>query len=227
MWTFDLLDRIGLLKKYQVMFDAIGNPDKVDIYKREGEIVASISYGVRAFEGVAPGFRPLIGSKDIVRMVRELRGRLSETHTEALRIVNNIESDGTEWRSLSYTYSNYITELDEQRRVFGSIKYRDPKTHQIKGELDPFSPDYLCFFIEVHHALLDSANKHRNALFYTHFIIEEYLRSFSINGPATRPISITPDLLDGRSLRYSTSVPKEVSEWMFRNYGFTANRNLV
>jgi hypothetical protein len=111
LWTFDLLDKIGLLAKYREMFDAIGNPEKIDIFKREGEAVASISYGVRAFQGVAPGFRPLIGAKDIVRIVREMRGRLSEIHTDALRIVNNLESDGTEWRSLGYTYSNYLTEF--------------------------------------------------------------------------------------------------------------------
>lgn len=227
LWTFELLDRIGLLSKYKEMFDAIGNPEKIDIFKREGEIVASIAFGVRAFQGVAPGFRPIIGSKDIVRMVRDLRGRLSDRHTDALRIVNNLDSDGTEWRSLGYTYSNYLTELDEQRRVFGCIKFRDPKTRRVVSELDPQSPDYLCFFIEVHHALLDSANKHRNALFYTHFIIEEYLRGIGSEGTTTKPIAITASLLDGAKLRHSNSVPKEVSEWMFRNYGFTANRNLV
>jgi hypothetical protein len=97
----------------------------------------------------------------------------------------------------------------------------------VVGELDPGSPDYLSFFIETHHALLDSANKHRNALFYAHFIIEEYLRGVGSEGAHTRLIAITPSLLDGTRLRHSASVPKEVSEWMFRNYGFTANRNLV
>ncbi len=226
LWTFDLLDRIGLIKKYEEMFDAIGNPEKLDIFRREGEAVASISYGVRAFEGVAPGFKALIGARQIVGIVQEMRGRLAERHTDALHIMNNLESNGTEWRSLGYTFSNYITELDEQRRTYGSIKYRDPKTKRVSGELDPFSPDYLCFFIEAHHALLDSANKHRNALFYIHFLIEEYLRAVS-KTPNVKPISIKLGLLDGASLRYSSAVPNEVSEWMFRNYSFTANRNLV
>lgn len=228
MWTFDLIDRIGLFHKYHQMFDATGNPEKVDIFRREGEAVASISYGVRAFEGIAPGFRPLIGAKDIVRMIREMRGgRLSEVHTDALRIINNLESDGTEWKSLAYTFSNYITELDEQRRVYGCIKYRDPSTHRVVGELDPYSPDYLSFFVEAHHALLDSANKHRNALFFTHFVIEEYLRNVATTRTPGSPISITPALLDGTRLRHSSSVPTEVSGWMFRNYGFTANRNAL
>lgn len=226
LWTFDLLDRIGLIRKYEEMFDAIGNPEKLDIFRREGEAVASISYGVRAFEGVAPGFKALIGARQIVGFVQDMRGRLAERHTGALQIINNLESNGTEWRSLGYTFSNYITELDEQRRTYGSIKYRDPKTKRTTGELDPFSADYLCFFIEAHHALLDSANKHRNALFYIHFLIEEYLRAVS-KTPDVKPISVTLALLDGISLRYSNAVPNEVSEWMFRNYSFTANRNLV
>jgi hypothetical protein len=165
----------------KVPTNAMGHPEKLDIFRREGEAVASISYGVRAFEGVAAGFRPLIGSKDIVKMVREMRGQLSERHTNALRIINNLESDGMEWRSLGYTFSNYITELDEQRKAYGSIKYRDPKTRRVTEELSPLSPDYLCFFIETHHALLDSTNKHRNALFYVHFLIEEYLRGVSVS----------------------------------------------
>jgi predicted kinase len=227
LWAFDLLDKIGLFAKYEEMLSAIGNPERVDIYRREGEAIASIAYGVRAFQGVAPGFRPLVGSKDIVRMVREMRGSLNETHTDALRIVNNLESDGTEWRSLGYTYSNYLTELDEQRRTHGRIKFRDPNSRRIIGELDPTSADYLCFFIEAHHALLESKNKHRNALFYTHFILEEYLRSIGPEGTQAKLVAITPGLLDGTRLKHSSVVPKDVSEWMFRNYGFTASRNQV
>jgi hypothetical protein len=155
-----------------------------------------------------------------------MRGMLDERHTEALRIVNNLESDGPEWRSLGFTYSNYVTELNEQRRLFGRIKYRDAKTQRIIGELDPASPDYLCFFIEAHHALLKSSNKHRNALFFTHFIIEEYLRQVTGKG-RPKVVAITPHLMDGSRLRNSQVVPSPVSEWMFRNYGFTANRNMI
>jgi hypothetical protein len=99
VWLFELFDKVGLIKKYEELFDAIGNPEKLDIFRREGEAVASISYGVRAFEGVAPGFKALIGSKEIVRIVRDMRGRPDERHTDALRIVNNLESNGTEWRT--------------------------------------------------------------------------------------------------------------------------------
>lgn len=223
LWTFDLLDRIGILKKYAQMFNSIGNPEKTDLFRREGEAVASISFGVRAFAGVAPGFRSLMGTEDIVRMVHEMHSQLSDRHTDALTIVNNLASNGFEWRSLGYTYSNYITELDEQRKTYGSIKYRDPTTNRIEGRLDPGSADYLCFFIETHHALLQNANKHRNSLFCAHYILEEYLRNASATGNRPR-IALTPSLLDGSKFTFDGIVPADVAEWMFRNYAFSANR---
>ena len=228
LWTFDLLDRCQIFERYRSLFDALGLglSCMTDIFKREGEIIASISYGVRAFRGALPGFRSTFSFEDIVRILSQADGGIVGSTKETFRIMSGLSSSSTEAISLAFVYSNYITELDEQRRRFGGIKFRDPKSGQVKGELSPMSLDFLCLFIEVHHQLLRSVNKHRDALFSMHYLLEEYLRSIA-TGTAPKSIHVTPSLLNGDSLRYGELVPPKVSEWMYRNYGFTANRNTV
>lgn len=227
MWTFDFLERQGLFEKYSRLFEAIGNPEKSDIFRREGEIVAAISYAVRAFASIAPGFQSIFNIKAVLKQVREWRGNLNETHTDALRIINNIDSDSLEWRSLGFCFSNYLTELDVQRRTQGTIKYRDPDTHRLLGELDPFSPDYLCFFIEAHHLLLDPRNGHRSALFYTHYLLEEYLRIAASGETVPGELALTPSRLNGEKLHEHDLIPYGVAEWMQRNYWFTVTRSAL
>ena len=229
LWTFALADKIGLFQKYENLFDSIGNPQSTDMFKREGEAIASISFGVRAFRGTSPYFQPVISTKQIIAHLRTLRGDLLPRHTESLHIVNNICSNGPEWKSLAYTFSNYMTELDEQRRKAGAIKIKNVKKGVIEGELDPYSPDYICFFIELHHALLQAKNKHRNALFATHYVLEEYLRHVgSSDHPESVNLAITPSSLDPGTLSYDASlVSKELCTWLFKNYGFSTNRDLL
>jgi hypothetical protein len=130
-----------------------------------------------------------------------------------------------EWRSLSYVFSNYLTELEEQRRKFGRIKQRDNQSGAVIGELDPFGVDYLCFFIEAHNALLTRSNKHRNALFFMHYVMEDYLRK-SFNGEiSSSAVKVTPDIINSKEIGVSKLIPMRVAKWMFHNYGFTANRN--
>ena len=83
----------------------------------------------------------------------------------AYRRIKSLRKGSVEWQSLGFAFSNYITELDEQRRKHGKIKQRDPRTRKIIGELDPLSPDYLSFFIDTHSEIMSSKHKHRDDLF--------------------------------------------------------------
>lgn len=227
MWTFDLCDRLGLFEKYSTMFSEIGDPASSDIYKREGEAVAAVSYAVRAFDAMSPGFQSIVGIKSILRKVRDWRGDLNDTHTEALRIVNNIDSDSLEWRSLGFAFSNYLAELDVQRLKFGAIKRRKSTNQRIYSELDPFSPDYLCFFIELHNALIDPGNGHKQALFSMHYLLEDYLRCFLEDENPPPTLTVLPSDLSGQNLAVSPNVPRNVAEWMRTNSYFSVVRSRV
>jgi len=156
-----------------------------------------------------------------------VEGRLDAIHMDAYRTIKSLKKGSMEWQSLGFTFSNYITELDEQRRKFGTIKQRDNKTRKIIGELDPFDPDYLSFFIETHHQILSSKNKHRNDLFRFHILLEEYLSSYA-NGriPVDQPLTLNLDELRAIDFKHTT-LPHQRIQWKYRNYGFTATRDAI
>lgn len=228
-WTFDVIRKSGLLDRYSSMFASIGNPELTDIYKREGEIVASIAFGVRLFQTLPSAFGPLMRTSDIEEHLDDLfvAGKLEARHLDAYRTVKQLRKGSMEWQSLGFAFSNYITELDEQRRKYGKIKQRDPQTRKVQGELDPLAADYLCFFIDTHHEILLSKNKHLNDLFRFQILMEEYLSGFA-NGsiPADQPMRIKLDEL--QKLDFSkTTLPPQRLAWIRKNYGFTATRSAM
>jgi len=229
VWTFDMLKKTGLLEKFSGLFDSVGNPEMTDIFKREGEMVASIAFGVRYFQTMPSAFGPIIRSSRLEEMLDEyfVEGRLDALNMDAYRTIKSLKKGSMEWQSLGFTFSNYITELDEQRRKFGTIKQRDNKTRKIIGELDPFDPDYLSFFIETHHQILSSKNKHRNDLFRFHILLEEYLSSYANDRiPVDQPLTLKLDELRAIDFNQTTLPPQRI-QWMNRNYGFTATRDAI
>jgi len=228
-WTFDLIRREGIIDRYNSMFTSIGNPEHTDIYKREGEMVASIAFGVRLFQTMPSAFAPILRSSQIETLLDDMfvKGELKDRHMEAYRTLKSLRKGSIEWQSLGFSFSNYITELDEQRRKYGKIKQRDPRTRHITGELDPLSPDFLSFFIDTHHQILLSKNKHLNDLFRFQILMEEYLVSFAKGEvPADETLCVKLDQL--RELDFSkTTLPVQRLTWLRKNYGFTATRSAM
>lgn len=228
-WTFDLIRREGIIDRYNSMFTSIGNPEHTDIYKREGEMVASVAFGVRLFQTMPSAFAPIMRSSQIETHMDDMlvKGELEERHMEAYRTLKGLRKGSIEWQSLGFSFSNYITELDEQRRKYGKIKQRDPRTRHIVGELNPLSADFLSFFIDTHHQILLSKNKHLNDLFRFQILMEEYLVSFAKGEvPENETLCVKLDQL--RDLDFSqTTLPVQRLTWLRKNYGFTATRSAM
>jgi dephospho-CoA kinase len=226
VWLYSLLADKGILAKFGQMFNAIGNPDKFDIYMRESEIVASIGYGVRYYANVEVGFKPKVLIEEIAARLEEFfdTNVLEDRHMDAYRHIRLLAGSPTlrESQSLAYVFSNYLVELDEQRRKHGRINYRN-EDMEIIGELDPWSADFLCFVIETHRLLLDSKNKHRDNLLRAHLILEQHLCSPEAIKDGNS-LTIDGDDLDKFDLS-EISLPPERVMWMARNYGFTAIRD--
>lgn len=228
---FQIAARTGLLSKYANMFESIGNPQHTDIFKREGEVLASIGFGVRYWANLEHGFVPLISAKDLLVKMDALfdKGQLSDRHMEAFKLLRSLvhNDSSREAQSLGFVFSNYIVELDEQRRKYGKIKQKDLVTKRVVGELDPLSADYLSFFIEMHHQLLNSHNKHRDNLLRYHILLEEYLCAIGSGklDPAEELIIRVQDMKD---IDFSqTKLPPGRIQWMTRNYGFSAIRDAI
>ena len=226
-WGFILASEKGLLEKFSAFWDSIGNPAYTDIFRREGEIVASIAFGVRYASTQENGFVPLVNVDSIRKIFEDYfdNGILEERHMAAFRILRSITPNSHEWHSLGFSYSNYIAELDEQRRKHGKIKVRHLQTREVIGELSEVNPDFLSLFVELHHEILSSKNKHRDDLFRFHILFEEYLQAIA-NGD-TRPDQIfNVKVQDLSTYAYDkTTVPPERLRWMAKNYGFTAAKH--
>jgi hypothetical protein len=229
LWTFEVMQKSGILAKYADLFNSIGNPQLTDIFRREGEMVASIAFGVRLHQGMPIGFGPTIRASQIEEMMDRYfaQNQLETRHHDALRIIKNLRKGSHEWASLGFTYSNYVTELNEQRRKFGKIKQRDTRTYETIGELDTKSPDFLGFFIETHHEILNPKNKHRNDLFRCQIVVEEYLREMARGHlPPNTPLTLNLNQLRKEDLT-KTTLPADRLNWMQRNYGFTATKDAL
>jgi hypothetical protein len=229
-WAFNLLDKKGLIRKYAEFFDSIGNPAYTDIFRREGEIVASIGFGVRYGSVQENGFAPLVSAEDIRDIFEGYfnDGSLDERHMHAFRILRKLEANSREANSLGFTYSNYIAELNEQRRKHGKIKVRDLQSREITGELSEVDPDFLSLFVELHHEIVSSDNKHRNDLFRYHILFEEYLQGIAHNAVDAQEQPFNVRIQDMSSYSYDkTTVPTDRLHWMAKNYGFTATKGQV
>lgn len=227
IWFFTKLEEHGVLDKHKSLFTSIGNPHLTNIYKREGEIAASIAFGVRAWSRAGLGFVPNFSLDEIKAIFEQAfdTDSLSAVGISTLRDLRKIclRPKSRNYQCISFVFSNYLAELDEQRRKHGKIKVRNGK-NQLSGELNPWGHEFLSFFIDAMNLILDSHTKHRDTLLRAHISLEEFFASkAALQGQS---LEITPQFLEKMDVT-EISIPPERIEWMSQNYGFTAVRDSI
>jgi hypothetical protein len=227
IWTWELLRKSGVLARHKAFLESIGDPHERELRSREGEIVASISHGVRMFNTLEPGFVPVVRAERIARLLADhaakqgspVRWKQSSEVLEAAMSCDRFprRRPTLESQCLSFVFSNYITELDEQRRKHGAIKRRSSDG---VSELSPFDPDFLSFFVDVLHELMVPKNKHRNTVCRLQLMIEDLLMGLEGTESALNFV-ITLDGIE----RYDPTqsrVPPRRARWIIEHYGFAA-----
>lgn len=144
---------------------------------------------------------------------------LNERAPLPIRRVKN----GVEYASLSFAFSNYLTELDEQRRKHGKIKVFTGD--HIRGELNPFSPAFISLFVEAHRELILPRNKHLDTLTAAHTAVESFLQRLGTahnSDPRDLELHLSLDIIQDRSIFGSISPDSLL--WMRRNPGFMAEK---
>lgn len=130
---------------------------------------------------------------------------------------------GVEYTSLSFAFSNYLTELDEQRRKHGKIKVFTGD--HIRGELNPFSPAFISLFVEAHRELILPKNKHLDTLTAAHTAVESFLQRLGTarhSDPRDLELLLSLDVIQDRAIFSSISPDSLV--WIRRNPGFMADK---
>jgi len=228
IWLCSLLINKGTHDRHRNLFDAVGNPEYTNLFKREGEMFASIAFGVRHWANIGVGFMPLHSVTDILQRFDSLfdDDELKDYYLDSYRILRRLahHPQSRTAQCLGFTFSNYLVELNEQRRRNGTIKERDPQTHKVIGELDPWGAKFLSFFVDTVELLLDSQTKHRDTLLRIHILLEEFFASSA--STQSQPMKIYVANLDKIDFT-QTSLPPDRLVWMSTNYGFTALRDAV
>lgn len=224
-WFFEILDSSGIFNKYEALFKSIGDPQKYDIFKREGELVATIAFGVRLFNVIEQGFKPIYSYEDLYNHIVN-HFKVNYVHKnnipDALRILLSMDPNSRNAQSLSFVFSNLVTELDEQKRKHGYVWSNSADGKKL--EFSPMGEMYMSFVVEAHNELLLSRNKHRNFLFGIQLIIEDWLIGIS-NG---RKENLKISLGSMKSFDYdSVNIPPETILWIQENYGYLATRNKI
>lgn len=227
-WTFSLAESAGLLAKYEAMFKSIGLPHSTDIFKREGEILSSISFGGRYWER-QPGFVPLFSTSFLENHLKNLtvNQHLLERHQAALNILTSLDQNSDEYESLGFVFSNYLVTLHEQRRRYGQIKQKSTEVDVITGELNPLDPDFVCFFIELHHEIYKSGENRKVAIDSVHILLESYLQSVAKRRIATDSRLIIYPEHNSQPCDMETCIPQADIDWLIDHSTFSTIKERI
>ncbi len=235
VWLSQLAKEDGLFDKFDRLWSGVGSPHLTDLFKREGEAIASIGFGTRYWANIDVGFVPLVTVAQINAHMEALSNSriLEDRHLEAFRLITDLASRplSRESQSLGFVFSNYLVELDEQRRKFGGIRFRDETDGQILGELNPWSADYLSFFVEVHHRLTSSLYKHRYTTFRVNHALEEWFYSGAAVAGVEFKIDVASHLYWAQRAPELEApvwtIPDARVQWIASHPGFTAIRDAL
>lgn len=235
LWLFQLVEDESLFEKFEDLWSGLGNPERTDIYKREGEAIASIGFGTRYWHNLEVGFVPLVTINQLHAHFEGmlLADILQNRHMKAFDLLRHLSTQPVfrEAQSLTFVFSNYLVELNEQRRKFGAIQYRNPHDGVVVGELNPWSADYLSFFVEVHHLLCRSTYKHRYTTFRVNLAIEEWFYSGKAAAGEEFKIEVEPYFYWRENAAVTAApvpnIPLGRVQWIANHPGFTAIRDAL
>src|SRR5258708_4968922 len=149
-WIYDKLDRLGILTRYEDFLQRIGNPQITDIFKREGELVATVGHEWRASHHPVAQFPQIVDFERIIRIFQKDKNmhRLSSNQRASLEILRSKDPQSIEAIRFGAVYSGILTVLLKQRRKYGYILDLD-QNYDPKGVLPLIEPEHLALVVET------------------------------------------------------------------------------
>jgi hypothetical protein len=221
-WTFHTFEQHGLLERYADFLQSVGNPQSTDIFKREGELIASISYEWRSTFSPERNFRPLVQFSDLVRLFdKHPEKEMTPNQKRAKQILAEMDPKSPEAQKLAAMYSGVLVELMEQRRKHGYIRKLDANfaPTQVLPLLDR---EYLALVIEGAHLMMQPETKNQEALFTINVLVEDFFIRAAQN-PTQLTLSVTAQTIQEFDPNQSVVSP-ERQDWLWENFFHTATR---
>ncbi len=221
-WTYNKLGASGILGRYQDFLQSVGNPQATDMYGREAELIATISFEWRGSHLPERDFRPIFSLDTIKKVFQkaEYRG-LSDNQQSAQAILSELDPKGEEATRLESMYSGILVELMEQRRKHGFIRRLD-RNFQPVDNLPLLDPEYLALIVETNHLLCDQETRAQSSLLNTEILVEDYLIALA-KGELIQELVI--NIQDIENFDPTTSrVSQKRLQWLEENTFHTATR---
>lgn len=142
LWMFNELAENGTLQRYSDFLQRVGNPQSTDIFKREGELIASTIFDYRNILFNA--------ESDVIMSIDQIKDLLThgENQARALSLIHAHEENPEYTTGLCKIFTGIYIELMEQHRKHGSIKNLD-KNFNITGNMSITDSEYAALIIEI------------------------------------------------------------------------------
>lgn len=190
-WTFHQFDQAGLLKKYESFLALVGNPHTTDIFKREGELIASICYEWRSSHTPERNFKPILTFEQILRLYSKAAPKgLSPNQSSASTQLQDIDPQSDLAHRLVSMYSGVLVELIEQRRKHGYIRLLTPEFEPY-DVLPLLDMEYLSLVVEGSLLLCQPETQTQDNLFKINALVEDFLvRSLQPTGELQMVVNV-------------------------------------
>ncbi len=235
--AFWLLEQAGLFNEkadgtgYHQLMGKLSDPLRSNIFRREGELVASVAYDWRNYFDLHPKYEPQIGLEDIRSyfLTADAKGiPLSKNQVNALNYVEELiridpNGQSAESKKLRHILGGVWQEtLEQKRKTENSLWQRKDGSYQ---RMSATNPEYLAFVIEASRVLEQNGAQMSDALNQNNLKMENYLRDVA-NSTGDEPVSklrFTPEDVRLAGPDAST-VPVPTREWILEHPGFNTRR---
>ncbi|MFA9288975.1 MAG: hypothetical protein ACEQSA_03795 [Weeksellaceae bacterium] len=221
-YTYDTLEKLGILQEYAPFMQSVGNPQDTDMFKREGELIASISFEWRSSHVRPTRINQIMTHSKIEHILGKAQQNGATLNQQrAIAIFTELPQDSDEIIRLESMYSGILVELMEQRRKHGFINQLD-QDYTPQGILPLLDPEYLALIIETNHILCNPATNAEQHLFHIETLVENHLIQLA-TGERTTDLVVTIPTIEQFDPTKSAVSPQR-QQWLRENLYHTSNR---
>lgn len=235
--AFWLLDKAGLFSGtadnpgYSHLMGKLADPQSNNIFRREGELVASVAYDWRNYFDSHPDYQPQVDLTDIKNyfLHADRQGLpLSKNQARALDYVERLidadpQGQSPEAKKLRHIIGGVWQEtLEQKRKTDNSLWKREDGSYQ---RMSATNPEYLAFVIEATQVLERQSLLMQYALNQNNLKMERYLQDVanSRGDEAVPTLRFTPE--DVRTaFGEEAAVGQKTRDWMLQHPGFNTRR---
>lgn len=236
--AFWLLEKEGLFDgtRYRYGYDdlmgRLADPLNAGMFKRQGELVASVAYDWRNYFDLHPEYQPAVDLMDVRNyfLGADRRGiPLTKNQSAALmyleeRIQTDPEGNTQASKKLRHILGGvWLETLEQKRKTETPLWLRADGTYQ---RMSPTNPEYLAFVIDATRVLEEHGPHLREALIQNNLKMEEYLQGVATSPPgsAVPGLHYTPQDITWPAAARPDSISFLTEHWLEQHPGFNTRR---